>query len=137
MRATFFFTAVVALASATIVAAQEAADLEERSPVVSKVFGRAPFPQVTPEAIEERQLGGGEITSTTSLATLQTISGYTPPASTRIPTPVVSSGTILSAAQIPGYNDTVKASGADMLNVDGRSLALAGGMAAAAAYLLF
>lgn len=45
--------------------------------------------------------GGGQITSQTGL---QTISGYDPPANTAVPEPTnFSSGSILSASQIPGY----------------------------------
>ena len=83
-------------------------------------------------------LGGGAGVITSSIATLESISGYTPPASSALAEPDVPSGTIISANQIPGYNDSTSSSGADSLIFEGSQiLAAAGGVVAGAAYILF
>ncbi|KAN0064774.1 hypothetical protein ACQY0O_001831 [Thecaphora frezii] len=66
-------------------------------------------------SLEKRQAaaggGGGVATTYTGV---QTISGYTPPPSTRIPTPTPSAGTIVSASDIPGYGNSSSNSAATL-----------------------
>lgn len=75
----------------------------------------------------------------TSINQLQTISGYTPPASSEIPDPVVSSGTIVATGAIPGFNSSASSGGMQQFNFQPAQLmfAMTGGAAAGAAYLLF
>ncbi|PWN26079.1 hypothetical protein BDZ90DRAFT_228055 [Jaminaea rosea] len=144
MRTSLLVVALATLLSASAVVATEvaAAPFEQRE--ASPVAARDAVP--TPFELERRQngagLGGGaggggdDLTSATGL---QTISGYTPPQSTEIPSPVVSSGRILATNQIPGFN-TSQSSGAEgfgMAAAGGHAVAALGGLAAGAAYLLF
>lgn len=117
-----------------------------RSPHASPIAARGAVPTpLDSYLLEKRQngaglgggAGGGD--ALTTATGLQTISGYTPPASSEIPSPVVSSGVILATNQIPGFN-TSQSSGAEALSygkVGGHAVAALSGMAAGAAYLLF
>lgn len=70
--------------------------------------------------------GGGAGPVTTSQASLQKISGYTPPPTSAIPTPTAySSGTIIQPNQIPGYSSF--ASSINKIPVDGRPIYGGGG----------
>lgn len=76
-------------------------------------------------------LGGGGGTLSTQTG-LQTISGYNPPAATAAPEPTnMSSGTILSASQIPGYtgkeNTDGISSGSSKILISQVALGLVGG----------
>lgn len=82
--------------------------------------------------------GGGDVLTTAT--GLQTISGYTPPASSAIPQPVVSQGTILNTGQVPGFNASAAAasSPADAVRQPYQiAVAAVGGVAAGAAMFLF
>ncbi|PWN92459.1 hypothetical protein FA10DRAFT_259637 [Acaromyces ingoldii] len=84
--------------------------LHRRQQVQQGAGLRAAYRASVPSEEDVVPLGGGVAASTAT--GLQTISGYTPPANTQPPTPNnISTGSILSPSQIPGYQADGKGDG--------------------------
>ncbi|KDN53276.1 hypothetical protein K437DRAFT_260754 [Tilletiaria anomala UBC 951] len=85
------------------------------------------LPKATLFARQAQVAAGGGGGAPSSVATLQSISGYTAPPSAQLPSPTnYSSGSILNTAQIPGWNDTTRPnSGAAIYGGGGNKLSAA------------